>query len=106
MKFYLLIMLALGHSMVCSDNSKICFMVIFSFPAKTEPIVREFTPPLLPSQRACDVTGRVLKSKFIIHTLFFLDRIHSIDPKIFDSKQIFGHDHNENTFYGFPFLCL
>ena len=33
MKFYFLIMSVLGHSMACSDNSKIYFMVIFSVPA-------------------------------------------------------------------------
>ena len=70
--------------MACSDNCKLCFMVIFSFPACTEPIVGEPLSLLLPSQKAgkgaCDVTGRVHKSYFIIHTLFFLDKINSIYP--------------------------
>ena len=52
--------------MVCSDNSKICFIVIFNYYASTEPIAGELLPLLLPSQRvgkgACDVTGRDPKS--------------------------------------------
>ena len=48
--------------MVCSYNSKRCFIVIFNSHAKTEPIVGELLPSLLLSQRtgkgACDVAGR------------------------------------------------
>ena len=52
--------------MVCSDSSKICFIVIFNVHAYADPIVGELIPPLLPSQRAgkgaCDNTGRDPKS--------------------------------------------
>ena len=52
--------------MVCTYNSKRCFIVIFNSHAKTEPIVGELLPLLLLSQRAgkgaCDVTGRDPKS--------------------------------------------
>ena len=36
--------------MVCSDNNKICFIVIFNYYASTEPIAGELLPPLLPSR--------------------------------------------------------
>ena len=52
--------------MVCSKNSKICFIAIHNSHAQTEPIVGELLPPLLPSQKArkgaCDITGRDPKS--------------------------------------------
>ena len=48
--------------MVCSYNSKRCFIVIFNSQAYIEPIVGKPLPLLLPSQRAgkgaCDITGR------------------------------------------------
>ena len=60
MKFRFLLLLVLGHSMTCYDNSKISFIVIFMFHAKTEPIVEEPLLQPLPSWRdgegACDVT--------------------------------------------------
>ena len=85
--------------MVCSDNSKICFIVIFDYYALTELIARELLPSLLPSQRvgegACDVTGRDPKSLFIINTALFFNQINSIQPKTIGFKQIVGHYHNE-----------
>ena len=52
--------------MVCSYNSKICFIVIFNSQAYTEPILGKPLPLLLPSHRAgkgaCDVTGTDPKS--------------------------------------------
>ena len=66
MKFRFLLLSVLGHSIVCSDTSKRCFIVISNSHAKTEPIARELLPSFLPSQRAgkgaCDVTGRGSKS--------------------------------------------
>ena len=62
MKFRFLLLSVLGHSMVCFDNSKSCFIVIFYSHSYTEPIAGELLPSLLHSQRAgkgaCDVTGR------------------------------------------------
>ena len=82
-----------------SDNSKICFIVIFDYYALTEPIARELLPSLLPNQRAgegaCDVTGRDRKYLFIIDTAFFLNQLNSIQPKTIVFKQIVGHYHNE-----------
>ena len=86
--------------MVCSDNNKICFIVIFNYYASTEPIAGELLPPLLPSQMAgkgaCDVTGRDPKSLFIINTALFINQISSIQPKTIGFKQIVGHYHNVN----------
>ena len=52
--------------MISSYSSKICFIVIFNYPALAEPVVGELLPSLLPSQRAgkgaCDVRGRDPKS--------------------------------------------
>ena len=66
MKFRFLLLAVLGHSIVCSYNSKRYFTVIFNSHAWTETIKGEPLPPLLPSQKAgkeaCDVTGRDPKS--------------------------------------------
>ena len=66
MKFKILPLLVAGHFMVCSNNSKICFIAIHNSHTQTEPIVGEPLPPLLPSQKArkgaCDITGRDPKS--------------------------------------------
>ena len=71
--------------MVCSDNSTICFIVIFDYYALTELIARELLPSLLPIQRvgegACDVTGRDPKSLFIINTALFFNQITQFSLK-------------------------
>ena len=84
--------------MVCSDNIKICFIVIFNYYALTDPIVGELLPLFSHSQRdgkgACDVTGRYPKSLLIINTALYFNQINSIQPKTIGFKQIVGHYHN------------
>ena len=52
------------------------FIMILDHSAQTEPIVIEFLPSVLPSQRAvkgdCDVTGRGLMSQYTMCSVFFL----------------------------------
>ena len=66
MKFEILLWSVFWHSIVYSNNSKRCFIVIFDSHALTEQIVGELTTSLSPFQRAgkgaCDVTGRDPKS--------------------------------------------
>ena len=66
MKFKIVLLSVFWHSIVYSNNSKRCFIVLFDSHALTEPIVGELTTPLLPSHRAGKgawvVTGRDPKS--------------------------------------------
>ena len=73
--------------MVCSYNSKRCFIVISN--------------SLLLSQRAgkgaCDVTGRDPKSLIISNNVLFCYHMNSIHPKTISFKQIFRHYHNVSS---------
>ena len=77
---------------------------------QTEPIVIEFLPSVLPSQRAvkgdCDVTGRGLMSQYNMCSVIFLKQINLICPENIKSKIVFQNLINQHPILVFTVLCL
>ena len=86
------------------------FIMIFDHSAQTEPIVIEFLPSVLSSQRAvkgdCDVTGRVPKSQFTMCCVFFIKSINLLCPENIKSKIVFQNLINQHPTLVFTVLCL